>query len=39
MRWLTRFTFKQEAHWLLWIAVLLPLIGVIVAIVIPKLAR
>jgi hypothetical protein len=39
MRWLARFTFEREAHWLLWIAVLLPLIGFILSIVIPRLLR
>lgn len=33
------FTFKREAGWLLFLVVLLPLLGVLVALVIPWLAR
>jgi hypothetical protein len=39
MSWFRGFTFKREAHWLLWIVVLLPLIGFVLAIVIPRLFR
>jgi len=39
MDWLTRFTFKREAHWLLWLVVLIPFIAFVLAIVLPRLLR
>jgi hypothetical protein len=33
------FTFKREAHWLLVLVVLLPLIGMVLAFAIPWLGR
>jgi len=39
MDWLTRFTFKREAHWLVWLVVLIPFIAFVLAIVLPRLLR
>ena len=39
MKWLARFTFEREANWLLWLVVAVPFIGVLLAIVIPRLFR
>ena len=39
MKWLTGFTFKREAAWLMVLYVLVPLIGLIIAFVIPTLSR
>jgi len=33
------FTFKREAHWLLVLVVLVPVLGMLLALVIPWLAR
>jgi hypothetical protein len=38
-RWLMRFTFEREAHWMLWLYVVIPLVGLIIAVLIPPLIR
>ncbi len=38
-RWLTQFSFKRESHWLMVLSVLIPLLGFLLAVVIPRLMR